>query len=195
MPDQLIETDLIEQQLERYPSTDWREKLVIKREGSEFFEDEVSEKRSKINRGILIHTVLSRIEYKTDAEERLTEFFLEHALPEEDIQAVRKDVYAVLDHPVMSGWFTKEWEIKAEALVLLPGGNQKRIDRIMLGKKRTVIVDYKTGERKSADRDQIETYARVLTQMGYPNVQAFLVYLKEMKLDEVMSNSTFNLFG
>jgi ATP-dependent helicase/nuclease subunit A len=195
MPDQPIETDLIEQRLEKYPSTDWREKLVIKREGSEFFEDNISEKRSKINRGILIHTVLSRIEYKADAEERLTEFFLEHALPDEDIEAVRKDVYAVLDHPVMSGWFMKEWEIKAEALVLLPGGNQKRIDRIMLGKKRTVIVDYKTGERKPADRDQVETYARVLTQMGYPNVQAYLVYLKDMKVDEVMSKSTYNLFG
>ncbi|HZY81793.1 MAG TPA: UvrD-helicase domain-containing protein [Cyclobacteriaceae bacterium] len=195
MPDQWVKTDIIERKLDRYPSTDWREKLVIKREGSEFFEDEVSEKRSKINRGILIHTVLSRIEYKTDAEEKLIQFFLEHALPNEDIEAVRKDVYSVLDHPVMSNWFTKEWEIKAEALVLLPGGTQKRIDRIMLGKKRTVIVDYKTGERKSADRDQIEVYARVLTQMGYPNVQAFLVYLKDMKLDEVISNSTFNLFG
>lgn len=194
MPDQLIETDMIERKLERYPSTDWREKLVIKREGSEFFEDHVSEKRSKINRGILIHTVLSRIEYKTDAGDKLAEFFLEHALPAEDIEAVKKDVYAVLDHPVMSTWFTKEWEIKAEALVLLPGGMQKRIDRIMLGKKRTVIVDYKTGEKKPADRAQIETYARVLTQMGYPNVQAFLVYLKDMKLDEVISNSTFNLF-
>jgi ATP-dependent exoDNAse (exonuclease V) beta subunit len=195
MPDQLIETDVIEQKLERYPSTDWREKLVIKREGAEFFDDNVSGKRSKINRGILIHTVLSKVAYKNDAEERLAEFFLEHALPPDDVEAVRKDVFAVLDHPVMSTWFTREWEIKAEALVLLPGGMQKRIDRIMLGKKRTVIVDYKTGERKSADRTQIETYARVLTQMGYPNVQAFLVYLKDMTLDEVMSNSTFNLFG
>lgn len=195
MPDQQVKTEYLEQRLDRYPSTDWREKLVIKREGSEFFEDNVSEKRSKINRGILIHTVLSRISYKSDAEQKLAEFFLEHALPQEDIEAVRKDVYAVLDHPVMSTWFTKDWEIKAEALVLLPGGMQKRIDRIMLGKKRTVIVDYKTGEKKSADRVQIETYARVLTQMGYPSVQAYLVYLKDMKLDEVISNSTFNLFG
>jgi ATP-dependent exoDNAse (exonuclease V) beta subunit len=139
--------------------------------------------------------VLSRIEYKGDAEERLAEFFLEHALTDDDMNSVRKDVNAVLNHPVMSTWFTKEWEIKAEALVLLPGGMQKRIDRIMLGKKRTVIVDYKTGERKAADREQIEVYAQVLTQMGYPNVQAFLVYLKDMTLDEVISNSTFNLFG
>jgi ATP-dependent exoDNAse (exonuclease V) beta subunit len=194
MPDQEVKTDLVALKLDRYHSTDWREKLVIKREGSEFFEDEISAKRSKINRGILIHTVLSRIHYKSDADEKLETFFLEHALPAEDADAVKKDVYSVLEHPFMSNWFTKEWEIKAEALVLLPGGRQKRIDRIMLGKKRTVIVDYKTGIKKNIDKEQVEIYASVLTQMGYPNVQAYLVYLKDMKVEEVINKSNLSLF-
>ncbi len=194
MPEKDEEPKMKELTLERYQSADWREKLVIKREGTEFFEDEVSEKRSKINRGILIHTVLSRIEYKTDAEEKLHTFFLEHALPPEDADAVKKDVYAILEHPFMSAWFTKEWTIKAEALVLLPGGRQKRIDRIMLGKKRTVIVDYKTGSKQNSDKEQVEIYANVLAQMGYPNVQAFLVYLKDMKVEEVISKSNLSLF-
>jgi ATP-dependent helicase/nuclease subunit A len=194
MPDDRVERGMIEMKLDQYLSGDWREKLVIKREGTEFFEDEVSEKRSKINRGILIHTVLSRIEYKSDAEEKLETFFLEHALPPEDAEAVRKDVMAVVNHPFMSNWFTKEWKIKAEALVLLPGGIQKRIDRIMLGKNKTVIVDYKTGQKKSADKEQIEIYANVLTQMGYPNVQAFIVYLKDVNVEEVISKSNLSLF-
>ncbi len=194
MPDPLPETEMTQMKLGRYRSTDWREKLVIKREGSEFFEETVSEKRGKINRGILIHTVLSRIEYKGDAEEKLETFFLEHALPAEDAEAVKRDVYSVLDHSFMGNWFTKEWKIKAEALVLLPGGTQKRIDRIMLGKTRTVIVDYKTGEKKQADKEQVEMYANVLAQMGYPNVQAFLVYLKDMKVVEVISKSNLSLF-
>lgn len=194
MPDQHIESSMIEMKLDRYRSTDWREKLVIKREGAEFFEETVSEKRSKINRGILIHTVLSRIEYKGDADEKLETFFLEHALPAEDAEAVRRDVYSVLEHSFMGNWFTKEWKIKAEALVLLPGGTQKRIDRIMLGKNRTVIVDYKTGEKKQIDKEQVELYASVLAQMGYPNVQAFLVYLNDMKVEEVISKSNLSLF-
>jgi ATP-dependent helicase/nuclease subunit A len=194
MPDHRVESKMIEMKLDRYQSGDWREKLVIKREGTEFFEDEVSGKRSKINRGILIHTVLSRIEYRSDAEEKLETFFLEHALPPEDAEAVRKDVMAVVNHAFMSNWFTKEWKIKAEALVLLPGGVQKRIDRIMLGKNKTVIVDYKTGERRSADKEQIEVYANVLTQMGYPNVQAFIVYLKDVRVEEVISKSNLSLF-
>jgi ATP-dependent helicase/nuclease subunit A len=194
MPDRPVETKMIEMKLDRYQTSDWREKLVIKREGTEFFEDEISEKRSKINRGILIHTVLSRIEYKSDAEEKLETFFLEHALPSEDAEAVKTDVLAVINHPFMGNWFTKEWKIKAEALVLLPGGTQKRIDRIMVGKNRTVIVDYKTGDKKKEHKDQIELYASVLTQMGYPNVQAFLVYLKELKVEEVISKSNLSLF-
>jgi len=101
---------------------------------------------------------------------------------------------AVVNHSFMGSWFTKEWKIKAEALVLLPGGVQKRIDRIMLGKNRTVIVDYKTGARKALDKEQVETYANVLTQMGYPNVQAFLVYLKGLKVEEVISKSNLSLF-
>lgn len=194
MPEQPEGSPMVEMKLDHYRSTDWREKLVIKREGAEFFEETVSEKRSKINRGILIHTVLSRIAYKADADEKLETFFLEHALPTEDAEAVRRDVYAVLDHSFMGNWFTKEWKIKAEALVLLPGGSQKRIDRIMLGKNRTVIVDYKTGEKKQADKAQVEIYANVLAQMGYPNVQAFLVYLKDMKVEEVISKSNLSLF-
>jgi hypothetical protein len=64
----------------------------------------------------------------------------------------------------------------------------------MIGKNRTVIVDYKTGEKKQVDKEQVELYAGVLTQMGYPNVQAFLVYLKDMKVEEVISKSNLSLF-
>lgn len=181
--------------LDRYDSSDWRSKLVIKRQGAEFFEDTVSEKRAKINRGILLHTVMSRIEYKADAKEKLEDFFMESALPQEEAEVISKQVHDILDHPVMSEWFTRDWKIKAEAMVLLPGGLQKRIDRIMLGKSRTVIVDYKTGSRTAADKEQVEQYAAVLTGMGYPNVQAYLVYLADLRVEEVISKSNLNLFS
>jgi hypothetical protein len=64
----------------------------------------------------------------------------------------------------------------------------------MFGHSRTVLVDYKTGKKKQEDRDQVERYATVLTQMGYPNVQAYLVYLQEMRVDEVISKSNLSLF-
>ncbi len=181
-------------QLTGYTSHDWRTKLVIKRQGAEFFEDEISEGRSKINRGILVHQVLSRIEYKTQAEEVLTQFLLETALPEDEAIKLKEDVAALLAHPQIGGWFTKDWKVKTEALVLLPGFEQKRIDRIMFGHHRTVLVDYKTGKKKTADKDQVERYGHVLAQMGYPNVQAYLVYLDDLRVEEVINKSNLSLF-
>jgi ATP-dependent helicase/nuclease subunit A len=180
--------------LKRYPSHNWRDKLVIKREGSEYFETTVSEKRTKINRGILVHTVLSKIQYKNQAGDALQEFFLNHALSEEDQKAVVEQIQQILHHKQISAWFSREWEVKNESVILLPGQMQQRIDRIMFSPKKTVIIDYKTGERKEKDKRQMEGYALVLAQMGYPNVEAYLVYLKDMVVEEVVSKSNLNLF-
>ncbi|MFZ5972059.1 MAG: UvrD-helicase domain-containing protein [Bacteroidota bacterium] len=186
------DTAMIE--LKEYTSHDWRTKLVIKRQGAEFFDDETSERRSKINRGILVHQVLSRIEYKAQAEEVLAQFLLETALPEDEALRLKEDVAALLAHPQIGAWFTKDWKVKTEALVLLPGFEQKRIDRIMFGHNRTVLVDYKTGKKKTADKDQVEKYGHVLAQMGYPNVQAYLVYLDDLRVEEVINKSNLSLF-
>jgi ATP-dependent helicase/nuclease subunit A len=180
--------------LKNYPSNDWRKKLVIKREGSEYFEVATSEKRSKINKGILVHQILSKIHYKNEAEDAVKDYFAVHALPEEDQESVKEQINKILQHRHTGNWFSKEWKVKTEAPILLPGQGQHRIDRVMFNDKRTVIIDYKTGEKKEQDRRQVEAYALVLTQMGYPNVEAYLLYLREMVVEEVVSKSNLNLF-
>jgi ATP-dependent helicase/nuclease subunit A len=180
--------------LHRYPSYDWRNKLVIKREGIEYFETGLSEKRTKINKGILVHSVLSRIRYKNEAEDALHNFFLTHALSEEEQTEVADQIHRIMQHKQMGSWFNKEWQVKNESIILLPGQMQQRIDRVMFSPKQTVIVDYKTGERKQKDKEQMENYATVLTQMGYANVEAYLVYLKEMMVEEVVGKSGLSLF-
>jgi ATP-dependent exoDNAse (exonuclease V) beta subunit len=192
-PDDLAEESAHMVQLNRYTSHDWRSKLVIKQQGIEFFQ-EVSDKRSKINRGILVHQVLARIHYKSQAADVLSQFLLETALPEDEAQRLRDDIHGLLDHPVIGTWFNKDWQVRTEALVLLPGFAQKRIDRMMFGKHRTVLVDYKTGKKKPEDKEQVERYAQVLAEMGYPNVQAYLVYLDGLRVEEVVSKSNLSLF-
>lgn len=181
-------------QLDRYHSCDWRKKLVIKREGAEFFEDEVSEARTKINRGILVHRILSLIRHQSDAETALDSFFLEVTLLPEEQKDIRDKVMSVVQHPQIGHWYGKEWDVRNEALVLLPGGGQKRMDRLMVGKKQTIVVDYKTGARKAADRAQVEQYAGVLARMGYPAVTAYLLYLDDLHVEEVVRNTTLGLF-
>ncbi|MFN8881732.1 MAG: UvrD-helicase domain-containing protein [Cyclobacteriaceae bacterium] len=182
-------------QLNGYASCDWRKRMVIKRQGREFFDAGVSDRRTKINEGILLHQVLARIHYQKDWPEVVKIFFDENPMDEEVQGWVTDRIQAMMQHPLISGWFDKQWQVKTEAAVLLPGDRQKRMDRVMFGKSRTVIVDYKTGEKSAGDREQVEQYVAVLGAMGYTQVSAYLVYLQNNEVVEVVSGSTGSLFG
>ncbi len=186
--------DYLHESLKQYASFDWRQKLVIKREGAEYFEEAISGKRASINYGILLHRLLAHVKYKTEAENVLNELHIQNTFTEEERKVLAVALKKMLDHEVVSSWFGKEWEVRTEVPVLIPGGKQSRIDRVMIGKKNTVIIDYKTGAKKEQDRRQVEGYAGLLTQMGYPNVQGYLLYLDELEVVEVLSGSTLSLF-
>src|SRR5258708_29619589 len=53
--------DFIPIRLDHYPAVDWRRKLVIKRDGREFFLESTSNQRKRINYGILMHRILSLV--------------------------------------------------------------------------------------------------------------------------------------
>lgn len=182
-------------QLKEYASSDWRRRLVIRRQGQEFFDAEVSDRRSKINQGILLHQILARIHYREDWPGVGQSFFEENPV-EEHVQAgVTARIQAMMQHPLITGWFEKQWQVKTEAAVWLPGDRQMRIDRVMFSTSSTVIVDYKTGEKSVEDQEQVEQYAAVLGAMGYTQVSAYLLYLPNNEVVEVVSGSTGLLFG
>lgn len=182
-------------ELKKYASCDWREKMVIKRQGREFFDPAPSEKRIKINTGILLHQVLARISYQKEWQQKVAEYFFENPVEDETQQAVLERIEALMRHPAVSTWFDKHWDVRTEAPVLLPGGGQQRIDRVMIAKDRTVIVDYKSGEKKKEDVEQVRQYAGALSAMGYTNVQAYLLYLHGNEVVEVVKGSTLTLFA
>lgn len=177
-----------------YASYDWRKKLVIKKQGAEFFLSEVSDKRVKINYGIMLHSALAKIHHAAQVKEVLHELHVNNELAKEEMDAISTTLENMMKHPVIGKWFGKEWSVKTEATVLMPGARQSRIDRVMMSPKRTVIVDYKTGEKKDVDRKQLEEYAGILSRMGYANVEAYLLYLEELEVVEVMSKSNLSLF-
>lgn len=177
-----------------YASYDWRKKLVIKKQGAEFFLPEVSDKRVKINYGIALHSALAKIHHAAQVKEVLHELHVNNELAKEEMDVIEATLENMMKHPVIGKWFGKEWSVKTEATVLMPGTRQSRIDRVMMGAKRTVIVDYKTGEKKDIDRKQVEEYAGILSRMGYANVEAYLLYLEDLEVVEVMSKSNLSLF-
>jgi ATP-dependent exoDNAse (exonuclease V) beta subunit len=185
--------------LEGYQAFDWRNKLVIRTEGTEFFLSNKTEKRQKINFGILLHKILSRISYKAEAESVVLQLVSEGVIMKEEMEDVEKLLHNIWSMPAIADWFSKDWTVKTEAPLLVPQYRPERIDRVIFketpnGKKKAVVIDYKSGAKKPADKDQVLVYAQHLQQMGYVDVEGYLLYLFPIEVVPVVSKSTLNLF-
>ena len=68
----------------------------------------------------------------------------------QDKAAIGKQLDELLNQPVIARWFTPDWKVKTEVPILLPGGGESRIDRLMINGTKAIVVDFKTGEKEPA---------------------------------------------
>jgi ATP-dependent exoDNAse (exonuclease V) beta subunit len=74
-----------------------------------------------------------------------------------------------------------------ERTLLIDGTMKLRPDKIILHLDRTVVIDFKTGERKPEHLKQVSDYVFALNMIGYPEIEGFLYYLGENKIVKVRS--------
>lgn len=166
----------------------WRDALVIRQTGASFFNPE-SEARTKINYGIHMHTVLSRIKHKQDWQTAVSSLTQEGYLQTEECVEVTAHLEELMRHPTISNWFREDWTVKTEVPILLPGGAENRIDRLLLKEKKAVVIDYKTGEKSASDQQQVKAYIDIMKKMGYTEVEGYLLYLRDLDIVSVHKSS------
>ena len=82
----------------------------------------------------------------------------------------------------MQVFFDDKWEVKNEREILTPDGETYIPDRLLISNEKTIILDYKTGNPKKQYRNQIIQYSNILLQMGYSNIEKYLIYTNTEKL-------------
>lgn len=179
------ETTVDNIQLTTFPAYAWNEKLVIRQTAKEFFK-EPGEQRTKINYGIHLHSILSRIRYASDLPSIFDTLLSEGLITEEDRGPLKRQIDELLMNPEIAGWFSDDWEVRTEVPILTPGGIENRIDRLMIRNKKAVIVDFKTGEPSKADQRQVLDYIDILRKMNFIEVEGFLLYVKSGELVSVI---------
>jgi len=171
--------------LSNYASSRWRDKLVIRQTAPNFFDQPA--KHEKVNYGIHIHTVLSRISYATEIPQTLDRLRLEGLITREEQTDLDQRLTELLTNPQIASWFDTTWTVRTEIPILIPGGSESRIDRLLLNGKQAVVVDFKTGEPARADQKQVQEYMETLRKMNFVDVEGFLLYIKT---SEVVSINT-----
>jgi ATP-dependent helicase/nuclease subunit A len=168
-----------------YYSSTWRNKLVIRQSAGQFFQDQPDEQRERINYGIHMHAVLSRMRYADEIESTLNDCVLEGLVTESDREHVYRQLQELMSAPQINRWFSKDWIVRTEIPVLLPDGPENRIDRLVTKDKKAIVIDFKTGVPRKNDQDQVAAYIGIMRQMNFTDVEGYLLYLRNNEVVQV----------
>ena len=172
--------------LQQYHSNNWHDKLAVRQRAASFFTEAFEERRSKINYGLLVHELLARIKHKDHLERALDELQQEGAIDQSDREMLHRRISGLFQMPVVNSWFSTDWEVKTEVPILPKTGEIGRPDRVMIADRQAIIVDFKTGEPKSRDRQQVMEYLDLLREMGFTAVSGYLLYIEKQEVEQVV---------
>ncbi len=120
--------------------------------------------------GLQFHQIMSEIIQEEDVNAILKKYQAENEL--------KSVIENLLNQCRSMEWFTGKFEIKTECPLLLPDGSVLRPDRLMIDKNKITILDYKTGEPDEKHHQQLQSYAKTLTEAGFEVEGCFIYYTK-----------------
>lgn len=168
----------------RWAYQNWSELLEVKKYAVDF-SSEGLEQRKKRNFGLLVHEILERSVNLDAAKTNLQAFYFEGRLSESEKSDVENQLEDLFSNPVFGDWFEGEGILLAEQGILLPGGKQKRPDRIILRPTESIIVDFKTGEEQERYGLQVRDYMVLVQKLTQKPVKGYLCYLETGKIETV----------
>ncbi|MBN8577483.1 MAG: UvrD-helicase domain-containing protein [Cytophagales bacterium] len=164
--------------LKKYAAGSWRNKLVIRHHAAGHFREQESDTTIRIKYGIHLHTIFSRIRYRDELDETFNELQHNGIMNEQEKPIIRGLVDELFANSTIAAWFDKSWVVRTEVPVLLPGGEESRIDRLMIKDKQAVVVDFKTGLATKSDLQQVNGYLDTLRKMNFEEVSGYLLYIR-----------------
>ena len=159
-----------------------KKRLALVFRGSEFFEEGAQSARA---RGIVLHDILSSINSVADIPAAVKAAVdggeLESAKAQETVQMVQQMLSEVAGY----GWFSSDWDTLNEASIIDTDGKLYRPDRVLTRGSRAVVIDYKFGTSHSGYQRQVRNYMALLREMGFEEVEGYLWYAAEHKIEKV----------
>ena len=168
----------------RWAYKNWSEVLTLKKYAVDFSEEGI-EQRMKQKFGLIVHEILELSVDKASALQNLQSFYFEGRLNEQEKQLVEQQLEHLFQDSLFASWFGTKGILLAEQGILLPGGKQKRPDRIILNENESVIVDFKTGEAQNRYANQVREYMSLVAKLSQKPTKGYLCYLETGIIEEV----------
>ncbi|MBE2255271.1 MAG: UvrD-helicase domain-containing protein [Ignavibacteria bacterium] len=162
---------------------DWRNKLVI--EKSIIHKSNVANSLTKMNDGIILHKIFSKIKFKEkfDIQKLISESNQDE---KEFLSGYAENFEKLFNDRKVTDWFREQngVEVKIEKPVINEDGDEIRPDRVVINKGGVEIIDFKTSKGLN-HQEQLKKYKQYYKELGYKNIKTYLVYINDNIVEEV----------
>jgi ATP-dependent exoDNAse (exonuclease V) beta subunit len=178
LPDNISDEILIPDFVTSNPA----ESLKLSLRAGEFF----SESQKARKRGVIIHSILSRIYSLDDIADSVKEAVSAGELLPEEEGATIALLTELVESARLRGWFEGKSGVYNELEIIEPGGTISRPDRVIVSEE-TTVIDFKTGKQRSSSHSrQIARYIELMKEMDFPGVKGYIWYLEDNFIEEVV---------
>ncbi|MDP4290687.1 MAG: UvrD-helicase domain-containing protein [Bacteroidota bacterium] len=158
-------------------SSAWQDRILLSRRAPDNWDSANPEHAQEY--GKMVHQLLSYIKSPDDFDNAISKFISEDICTDDEASKLIDMARKILVHPVAGSFFRPGIEVKNESELLLPDGKIYRPDRVVIDGNKAIVIDFKTGKASPYYHVQITNYAAILEQMGYKNVEKYLIYVDE----------------
>lgn len=167
-----------------YSSGNWQSKIRISRRA--ILNWEFDSEPNAMQKGKLVHRLLSEITSETDIERSLNALLDEGAISLDEGKELGLLARNVINHPRLKPLYTEARKLISEKELLLPDGSTIRPDRVLISENEVIVLDYKTGMPSDKHEDQLKKYMKWLREIESKSCRGLLVYLqKDIEIKEV----------
>lgn len=152
----------------------------------------VSEDKNKyIETGTILHNMLAEIYSISDIENVLRKYENDGILSATTISArqIENILRKSFSHSTIKSWFTDDCKVFAEQTIITRDDDGKmteyRPDRVIKKGEKIIVVDYKFGKPNSKYQEQVRNYMGLLTQMGHSDIEGYIWYVYQQRIEEV----------
>ena len=141
------------------------------------------------SKGILIHKLLSKINFESDIDSAIETSVQEGLFNLDEKYSYRELLKKIINHKKLNYVFKQGNIVYTEKEILIPKTGIIRLDRIVITNTSCVLIDYKTGDRKQEDKTQIINYSKHLESIVSLPIESFLVYIKDnIEVEKVINH-------
>lgn len=160
-------------------STSWFKRAVI--DSSSITQLEDRPEKEHLQYGKMVHDLMMYIRSKNEIGPAIQKALQNEKIDKETAKDLLTKVNELLSLPEVAPYFSTDNNYLDEREICTLNGKALRPDRVILDEKEAVIIEYKTGEKRSRHMEQVNEYSQELEDMGYNVKDKLILYIDLME--------------